>query len=395
MCNKNVATSDKSAELLKEPSKTENPAGLHKRYNPPPVVSQTTILLIGFAIFGLAMIWPPLILFVTYAASVLIPYCFRVNDDACMRRQLFAEFQKDESLPIDFLQTPKDIEMEESYWVNKRGMCLCTATMAPKDIPIKAVVCFSHGFTDHSSFMKRVEHQRLVRRGIAVVYIEIEGHGRSDGDMCLISDWDVMTDDVADFFQHVRKTKFKGKPFFLMGESMGGAISYTVYNKIPEVFKGVIFQAPMVKISDETLPPKFLINLLEKLLNPRSITSGLGYLPLAPADNKLHEYLGTNKESLEIVDRCPTLFSRNPRLKTAQTLLDVTKNISQTLSQFNAPFLVQHGSADRITDPKLSQALYDESKSTDKTIKIYDGKSNRSGCLAFAFFSTFLCTNYF
>jgi acylglycerol lipase len=160
----------------------------------------------------------------------------------------------------------------------------------------------------------------------------------------------------------------------------------------------------MVKISEETLPPKFLVNLLEKLLNPRSITSCLGYLPLAPADNKLHEYLGTNKESLEMVDRCPTLFSRNPRLKTAQTLLDVTRNISQTLSQFNAPFLVQHGSADKITDPKLSQALYDESKSKDKTIKIYDGKSSRSGCLAFAcheyfswyqHFSILLCTNYF
>jgi acylglycerol lipase len=213
----------------------------------------------------------------------------------------------------------------------------------------------------------------MVRKGIAVVYIEIEGHGRSDGPMCLIEDWDVMTNDVAEFFQQVKKTRFQGKPFFLMGESMGGAICYTVYNKMPDVFKGVVFQSPMCRISEDMLPPKFVVDILHKLLDPRSITRGLGYLPIAPAEDKLQEYLGTNKESLAMVDRCPTLFSRNPRLTTAKTLLDVTTEISKTLSAFDAPFFIQHGSADKITDPKLSQALYDESKSKDKEIKLYEG----------------------
>jgi acylglycerol lipase len=35
--------------------------------------------------------------------------------------------------------------------------------------------------------------------------------------------------------------------------------------------------------------------------------------------------------------------------------------------------LIQHGLADRVTDPKLSQALYDEACSEDKTIRLYDG----------------------
>jgi acylglycerol lipase len=34
---------------------------------------------------------------------------------------------------------------------------------------------------------------------------------------------------------------------------------------------------------------------------------------------------------------------------------------------------VQHGKEDKVTDPKLSQALYDESKSKDKTIHLYEG----------------------
>lgn len=52
---------------------------------------------------------------------------------------------------------------------------------------------------------------------------------------------------------------------------------------------------------------------------------------------------------------------------------NATLKISSSLSEFEAPFLVQHGSADRVTDPKLSQALYDEARSKDKTIRLYDG----------------------
>ncbi|URE40607.1 Putative lysophospholipase [Musa troglodytarum] len=37
------------------------------------------------------------------------------------------------------------------------------------------------------------------------------------------------------------------------------------------------------------------------------------------------------------------------------------------------PFIVLHGSADVVTDPSVSRALYDAAKSKDKTIKIYDG----------------------
>jgi hypothetical protein len=57
---------------------------------------------------------------------------------------------------------------------------------------------------------------------------------------------------------------------------------------------------------------------------------------------------------------------------------NVTRDISSSLSEFDAPFLVLHGKEDRVTDPKLSQALYDESKSKDKTIKLYDGKCGLS-----------------
>lgn len=51
----------------------------------------------------------------------------------------------------------------------------------------------------------------------------------------------------------------------------------------------------------------------------------------------------------------------------------VSDTLSTSLKDFKAPFIVQHGLSDVVTDPSLSQALYDESPSKDKTIKLYEG----------------------
>ena len=69
----------------------------------------------------------------------------------------------------------------------------------------------------------------------------------------------------------------------------------------------------------------------------------------------------------------PLEYGRKPRLATAREMLDVTVHISKDLKNFHAPMLIQHGSQDRMTDPQLSRNLYEESTSTDKTLKIYDG----------------------
>lgn len=89
-------------------------------YEPTPVISQSTILLLGAILFVIASYWPPLLLLVAYVVSKIIPYSFRSNDDAVTRRTLFAEFTRQEDLPESFKSVPKSIQLEESYWVNNR-----------------------------------------------------------------------------------------------------------------------------------------------------------------------------------------------------------------------------------------------------------------------------------
>jgi esterase/lipase len=129
----------------------------------------------------------------------------------------------------------------------------------------------------------------------------------------------------------------------------------------------------MCKIAEEMLPPAWVIDLLMRVIGKRGSTSYLGYLPIAPARASLENTTHKLPEKRRLVARCPTYLVRNPRLATARELIYITQQISKNLHAFNAPFLVVHGKDDVVTDPDLSVALYEESKSKDKSIRLYDG----------------------
>jgi caffeoylshikimate esterase len=154
---------------------------------------------------------------------------------------------------------------------------------------------------------------------------------------------------------------------------MGGAVAFCVYQEKPDLFNGVVFCCPMCKISDSMLPPPIVINTLLKVIGPRGANTLLGYLPIAPTKGELRNLSYKLTARRDMVMSAPTGFARNPRLSTARELLDTTARISKRLVSFDAPFLVQHGKEDKVTDPELSQLMYDESSSKDKTIKLYDG----------------------
>lgn len=368
-------------------------------YVPKPIVDQSSILLMGCFWFIIARIWTPILLVIFILGSYIIPYCFRENDMASSRRQLFQQFldfhtnstsgmkekqheslTKELTVPEEYIRlrsSLSSIQLEQSYWTNSRGMLLNTIIMTPpSSIPIQSVICYCHGYTESISYTKLLEFQRFVQRGIAIVAIEYEGHGLSDGLFGYIEDWNRIIDDVSSFFSYIlNKTKaLHDKPTFLMGESMGGAVAYDVYHRVPHLFQqpyggGVIFLCPMCKISDDMLPSPILIDCLKRLLE---LVPWIGYLPLAPTKTNLENVAYRISEKHDIASLSPLNYSRKPRLSTARELLDTTVRMSETFHKFDASFLILHGKDDAVTDPFLSQQMYSESRSNDKTIYLYD-----------------------
>ena len=86
----------------------------------PPLIPQSAILITGFVVFALALVWPPLILLFAYACSMCIPHWFRINDDAVRRRQLLQEFLETDTITLPLRQLPKCVQVEEGYWMNRR-----------------------------------------------------------------------------------------------------------------------------------------------------------------------------------------------------------------------------------------------------------------------------------
>lgn len=105
-----VVSDDEWAAVLKEES-------LHE---PKPAIAQSTVVGIGVCVFLLAMVWPPLILVVTYFLSILLPYSFRDNDDATARRKLLDKFEKEDTLSDSLREIAEGVELANGYWTNAR-----------------------------------------------------------------------------------------------------------------------------------------------------------------------------------------------------------------------------------------------------------------------------------
>lgn len=69
----------------------------------------------------------------------------------------------------------------------------------------------------------------------------------------------------------------------------------------------------------------------------------------------------------------PLVYTGPIRARTGYEILRISSYLMQNMKSVTIPFLVLHGTADRVTDPLASQDLYDKAASEFKDIKLYDG----------------------
>lgn len=69
----------------------------------------------------------------------------------------------------------------------------------------------------------------------------------------------------------------------------------------------------------------------------------------------------------------PLVFTGPIRVRTGYEILCIATYLQDHLHEVNVPFLVLHGTSDSVTDPNGSKRLYEEARSKDKSIRLYDG----------------------
>lgn len=101
------------------------------------------------------------------------------------------------------------------------------------------IVLMVHGYAEHGGRYGHVASE-LTRRG-AVVYAEDHlGHGRSDGERALISEFEHVVDDLHTLAA-IARAEHPGLPLVLVGHSMGGLLSARFAQRWPEELAGVAF----------------------------------------------------------------------------------------------------------------------------------------------------------
>lgn len=221
---------------------------------------------------------------------------------------------------------------------------------------MKGSLVIVHGLRDHSDrYAELARH--LARRGFAVHALDLRGHGDSEGDREWVDDFDDYVADV-DALLRDAEWKNKGKPLFLLGHSMGGAIALRIVIKDETKVDGVILSAAALRI------------------------------PVGGGKQLGARIAGTITPTMALLDLDDTRFTRDPDVlarmrtdplimqqkgpaRTARELFSTVSANSEKFRDIDVPLLILHGERDQVTSPEGSRELYGLAKTADKALKLY------------------------
>ena len=219
-----------------------------------------------------------------------------------------------------------------------------------------------HGLGEHSArYQSLVEG--LVNLGVSVFTFDGRGHGQSSRDKptAYFDSYETYLEDIHALYGKV-KAYLPGVPSFIFGHSMGGGLAVAYALKFQPETQGIILSAPAIKEAEGTFAILIAISgILNKIL------------PKLPALALDISGISRIPEEVEKYKKDPLVFQGKIPVRTGYELLQMMRFIQGNAEKFNFPFLVMHGTADRLTNPEGSKLLFEKSPSKDKTIEILEG----------------------
>jgi alpha-beta hydrolase superfamily lysophospholipase len=223
----------------------------------------------------------------------------------------------------------------------KDGLKLHANDWSPGQPP-KAVVCLVHGLGEHSGRYAHVA-QALNRAEYAVLAFDLRGHGQSGGPRGHTPSSEAFIEDIDCLLEEASR-RYPGKPQFLYGHSLGGALVlfYTLRRK-PHV-SGVVstspgLHSPLVEQKLKVAFAKALASILPVMTLPTGLDA---------------ELLSRDPQVVQAYKNDPLVHDR-ASLAMASSTIQAIEWTTEHAAEFEPPLLLVHGTEDKLTYPSGSQ----------------------------------------
>ena len=249
---------------------------------------------------------------------------------------------------------------EEGFLNGSRGNQIYHQCWLPEG-PVKAVLLVVHGLAEHCGrYTNLVNH--FVPLGYAVYGFDLPGHGKSHGKRVYVNRFEDYTQNLGIFLDHVR-TLHRKAPLFLVGHSMGSLVSALFLARRQGDFAGAVLSGcGVVKIPDNISPFTILAGKIFSVLMPKLGLTGLDANGVSRDPSVVNAYVED-----------PLVYTGKITARLAAEILGAMGRVPREAGRITLPVLLIQGGADRLVDPAGARMLFETVRSSDKTLKIYDG----------------------
>ncbi|WP_017931388.1 alpha/beta hydrolase [Robiginitomaculum antarcticum] len=216
----------------------------------------------------------------------------------------------------------------------------------PVDTP-RAIVTIVHGLGEHSG---RYEGYALAMTAeqIAVIAVDLRGHGQSAGSRGRAKDLSSLMSDI-DTMCAKSRALYPNIPHFLMGHSMGGGLALRYAATHPDAgFSGIIASAPMIRPVDKVSGiQRILTKLIMKIKPGLTLDPGLDGSKISSIETEARRYLSD-----------PLVHSKLGA-DLAIVMIENGEWLIENADLIKYPLLIAHSRGDQLTGFTASETFCD------------------------------------
>lgn len=245
-----------------------------------------------------------------------------------------------------------------------QGRLLHTYTWAPVG-EVVGLVFLCHGYGELTTPYYTALAEEAAARGLLAFAHDHVGHGRSGGERVQAA---AMEEYTAPVLAHCRAVAaaHPALPLYIMGHSMGGTIALLAVLTKEVTFAGMVLVGPLIQ-----LDPKVAGRAMKLMARVASrVAPGL---QLVRVDTRL---VTRDLAWRDTIDSNPLHYHGGAKARQGHVLMKALERLAKQFGAVTLPYLILHGSEDRVCRPEGSRALHAASSSKDSALEVVEGAAH-------------------